>query len=260
MQLSKTLPLLFIPLALSISPGRAGEPFSLPPIEHLERLESWRAGVASADAQERPLQIVCIGDSNTEGSAYVGELRRLLQGCYGERGIGYHSLGDRTVLPESPRIERKGAWKLLRDAPNGPPPPRFALDGIWCRTNDADAEISVEFAFGNWKQPDYHLARAYNLQQRVRIHHQVGPNLGSFALFAGPAELRRVDCQAEQPGYAVTEAFLCDGFRIADIQGQVVLFGFDAERVYYQHGQPVLKGGVLVQPSFRHTGRCGCLP
>ena len=71
---------------------------------------------------------------------------------------------------------------------------------------------------GSWGKSDNHLARDYNIQQRVRIHHQVGPELGSFAIFLGDTELRRVDCQAETAGYAVTEAFLCDGFRIADAE------------------------------------------
>ncbi len=132
--LLRLAPVALCAVALSAAPAAAADPFVLPPIEHLERLASWRAGVAAADAQERPLQIVCIGDSNTEGAAYVGELRRLLQGCYGERGIGYHSLGDLAVLPESPKIARTGTWEFLRDAPKGPPPPRFALDGIWCQT------------------------------------------------------------------------------------------------------------------------------
>lgn len=250
--------LLFLALAGLVPRGLvaadAADP-RLPPVENLERLGSWTKGVAAADAQERPLQIVCIGDSNTEGPAYVCELRRLLQGCYGERGIGYHSLGNRNPVPESPQIERKGTWELLRDAPNGPPPPRFALDGIWCQTVDPQAEASVEFRFGGWDKPDYHLARAYNLQHRVRLHYQVGPDLGSFALFAGPAELRRIDCRAETAGYAVSEPFLCDGFRIAGVQGRIVLFGFDAERVSFLRGQPLLKGGVLVHALGKSWGQ-----
>ncbi len=254
----KSLPLLSLLIASrAVAAGLAGAapPFMPPPIEQSERLASWQAGVAAADARQRPLQIVCIGDSNTEGPAYVGELRRLLQGCYGERGIGYHSLGDRAAVPEAPKIERQGKWEFLRDAPKGPPPPRFALDGIWCQTSDPAAEVEVSFAFGNWPQPDYHLVRAYNIQQRVRLHYQTGPDLGSFSLFVGPGELRRIDCRAEQPGYAVSEAFLGDGFRLAGIQGRVVLFGFDAERAYYLRGQPVLQGGVLVHALGKSWGR-----
>lgn len=233
----------------------AAAPVTVPEIEHRDRLASWEAGVAAADAQERVLQIVCIGDSNTEGPGYVSELRRLLQGCYGERGIGYYSLGDRAAVPEAPKITRQGAWQFLRDAPKGPPPPRFALDGIWCQTDDPAASVAVEFVLGNWAKPDSHLARAYNLQHRVRIHHQVGPDLGSFAIFVGPGELRRVDCRAERPGYAVTEPFLADGFRLAGVQGKVVLFGFDAERAAYLQGQPVLRGGVLVHALGKSWGR-----
>lgn len=243
--------------AVAVKTGTAEPEALVPPLVGLERLASWRAGVAAADAQERALQIVCIGDSNTEGPAYVCELRRLLQGCYGERGIGYHSLGNRNPVPESPKIERKGTWELLRDAPRqkAPPPPYFALDGIWAQTDDPKAEVAVEFSFGAWPKPDYHLARAYNVLQRVRIHHQVGPELGSFALFLGPDQLCRVDCKADKAGYAVTDAFLCDGFRVAGVQGKVVLFGFDAERTYYQRGEPALKGGVLVHALGKSWGR-----
>lgn len=242
--------------ALALS-ARAASPPVIPPIENLDRLESWRAGVAAADAQERMLQIVCFGDSNTEGPAYVSELRRTLQGCYGERGIGYHSLGNRNPVPESPTIERRGAWELLRDAPrsHAPPPPYFALDGIWTQTADPQAEVSVDFGFGSWPKSDNHLARSYNLQQRVRLHHQVGPELGAFTIYLGQNKLRRVDCHAETDSYAVTDAFLCDGFRIADIEGKVTLFGFDATRAYYHRGQPALRGGVLVHALGKGWGR-----
>lgn len=248
----------FLTLGLAAALASAAwtaEPVTVPLVEHRDRLGSWDRGVAAADAQQKLLQVVCLGDSNTEGSAYVGELRRILQGCYGERGLGYYSLGNRNPAPDAPKLARQGKWDLLRDAPKGPPPPRFALDGIWCQTADPQAEISVDFVFGGWDKPAYHLARAYNLQQRVRIHHQVGPDLGSFAFFAGPAELRRIDCKAEKAGYAVTEPFLCDGFRVAGVQGKVVLFGFDAERVYYLQGQPALKGGAIVHALGKSWGR-----
>ncbi len=244
-------------LAVVVLAAQAAEPLTLPVIGSPDRLASWRAGVAAADAQQKLLQVVCFGDSNTEGPAYVCELRRTLQGCYGERGIGYHSLGNRNPVPESPKIERKGAWDLLRDAPKtkAPPPPYFAVDGIWAQTADLQAEVSVEFAFGSWPQPDNHLARDYNIQQRVRIHHQIGPDLGSFAIFLGANELRRVDCKAQTAGYAVTDPFLCDGFRIAGIQGKVALFGCDAERMYYLRGKPALGGGVLVHALGKSWGR-----
>jgi lysophospholipase L1-like esterase len=236
---------------------RAAEPVRIPAVENLDRLSSWTRGVAAADAGQKALQIVCIGDSNTEGPAYVGELRRMLQGCYGERGIGYHSLGNRNPVPESPKIDRQGNWELLRDAPKAkaPLPPYFALDGIWAQTADPLAEVSVDFSFGSWPKSDNHLARDYNIQQRVRLHYQVGPDLGSFAICLGSNELRRVDCRAEMTGYAVTEALLCDGFRIAGIQGKVVLFGFDAERMFYQQGKPALRGGVLVHALGKSWGR-----
>ena len=233
----------------------AAEPATVPEIVGRERLASWTAGVAAADAEERPLQIVCIGDSNTEMAGYACELRRILQGCYGERGIGFHSLGDRIAVPESPKIERKGKWDLLRDAPKGPPPPRFALDGIWAQTADAQAEVGVEFVHGSWEKPAYQLARAYNIQQRVRLHYQVGPDLGGFTVLVDGAPRLVIDAKADKPGYAVSDPFLCDGFRVARIQGKAVLFGFDAERVSYLQGKPVLAGGVLVHALGKSWGR-----
>ena len=233
----------------------AAEPVIVPEIADRDRLASWNTGVAAADDQTRPLQIVCIGDSNTEMAGYVCELRRILQGCYGERGIGFHSLGDRTVLPESPKIVRTGKWDLLRDAPKGPPPPRFALDGIWAQTTDAQAEVGVEFAHGSWEKPAYQLARAYNIQQRVRLHYQVGPDLGGFTVLVDGAPRLVIDAKADKPGYMVSEPFLCDGFRVARIKGKAVLFGFDAERVSYLQGKPVLAGGVLVHALGKSWGR-----
>jgi len=71
----------------------AGEPV-IPEIAGKQYLDAFFDGVAKADALEKPLKVVCLGDSNTEGSAYAGPLREILQGCYGDRGIGYHSAED----------------------------------------------------------------------------------------------------------------------------------------------------------------------
>ena len=245
----------YLGLIVLAGASRGAETVTVPVVEHLDCLDSWSKGVAAADARQKLLQVVCIGDSNTEGPAYVSALRSILQGCYGERGIGYFSLGNRAEMPEYLKITRKGQWEMLRDAPKGPPPPRFALDGIWCQSADTQAEVVVEFVFGGWDKSADPLARAYNLRQNVRIHYQVGPEQGSFTIFLGNSVLRRVDCKAAQAGYAVSEAFLADGFRIADVQGKVVLFGFDAVRMSYQHGSPLLAGGALVHALGKSWGR-----
>jgi hypothetical protein len=53
--------------------------------------------------------VVAIGDSNPAIPRWTSSLRAILQGCYGERGIGYHTFGARTPIPEARRIERSGA-------------------------------------------------------------------------------------------------------------------------------------------------------
>ncbi len=240
--------------------SQAASAFDLPPVVGRELLTSWDAAVAAADAGTRPLQIVCIGDSNTEAHTYVSELRSLLQACYGERGTGYLSLGQRTAPEGGPKVEHQGPWEFLRDAPQKPPPPFFALDGIWAQTADPAAAVSVAFPLGDWGNASDRLGRIYDGQQRVRIHYQTGPGLGSFAVFAAPGNtgrpvpaapaggvpLFRVNCAADKPGYAVSPPFLADGFRIAAITGKVVLFGCDSVRTAFRQGKPVLAGGALV--------------
>ena len=238
-----------------ISLVQAGEPVTVPPVEGLDKLASWTKGVAAADAQRKPLVIVCIGDSNTEGATYTVALRELLQGCYGERGIGYHTFGERAAMPGAPQIERQGNWINLRVGPELPPTPWFAPDLLWTTTADTQATINIAFSLGDWGRAGDRLGRIYDGQQRVRIHYQTGPGLGSFEVFAGAAEMFRVNCAAAQPGYGITEAFLADGFRIAGIQGLVTLLGFDGLRASYRHGQPTLAGGVVVQAVGRSWGQ-----
>ena len=55
--------------ALFVAPARAADPVAVPPIEHLERLTRGTQGRAAADAPQKVLQVVCIGDSHTDGPA-----------------------------------------------------------------------------------------------------------------------------------------------------------------------------------------------
>jgi hypothetical protein len=217
----------------------AGEPPAIPPIDNLDALQSWRAGVAAADAGTDPLVVACFGDSNTELPYYTGALRDLLQGCYGDHGVGYLSLNStRTAIPRAPQVTRTGQWKDWdtspgRDTP--PPAPYYAVDGLWATTADLNAAVEVKCA-------DFPGAMIH----RLRVHYQVGPGLGSFSIFTGDWERLRVDCAAEKPGYAVTEPFLANGFRIAKVAGNISLLGFDAERGRIQYGINQMPGGALV--------------
>lgn len=224
---------------------------TIPPVAGLEHLASFQRGVAEADAQRKPLAIVCIGDSNTEGAGYVVALREILQGCYGERGLGYHTFGERIVVPGAPTIERTGKWQLGRVGPELPPPPWFAPDLLWTATEDSNATITVSFPLGDWGKAGDRLGRAYDGQQRVRIHYQTGPGLGAFDV----AGKFRVNCAADKPGYGITESFLADSFRIAGVQGKVTLLGFDGVRESYRQGKPVLAGGALVHALGRSWGQ-----
>ena len=242
-------------LAIAVLTAAAETAPTVPPIVGSEHLRSFQQGVAGADAQRKPLVVVCIGDSNTEGATYTVALRELLQGCYGERGIGYHTFGERVPVPGAPQIERKGNWENLRVGPELPPAPWFAPDLLWTTTTDTQAVINVAFPLGDWGRAADRLGRVYDGQQRVRIHYQTGPGLGSFGVIAGAAEMFRVNCAAAQSGYGITDAFLADGFRIASIQGPVTLLGFDGIRASYQHGQPTLAGGVVVHAVGRSWGQ-----
>jgi len=190
--------------------------------------------------------VVCIGDSNTEAFTYSAELRATLQACYGERGLGYVSLGPRRYPVDLIHIDKQGTWEEMDNSPKPPPHPWFAVDGFWTASEDTAAGIRVAFPLGEWGRASDRLGRTYDGQQRVRIHYQTGPNLGSFKVMAGGVERLRVDCRGERPGYGLTEAFLCDGFEIGGLQGRVVLLGFDGVRESFVNGQPQLAGGVLV--------------
>ncbi|MCL1856228.1 MAG: GDSL-type esterase/lipase family protein [Kiritimatiellaeota bacterium] len=225
-------------------------------MEGLEHLQSWRDGVAKADAREKTLSVVCIGDSNTEaGAGYAPALREMLQGCYGERGVGYHTFGERIVVPGAPEIKRTGNWQCGRVGPEIPPTPWFAPDLLWATTEDAEATVEVKFPLGEWGNSQDRLARIYDGQHRVRIHYQTGADKGSFGVFVGGVKVLRVDCASESAGYGITETFLADGFRIGDVRGNVTLLGFDGVRESWRQGEPLLSGGVLVHALGRSWGQ-----
>jgi len=217
----------------------AGEDILMPPISGLDTLASWRAGVAQADARTKPLTIACFGDSNTEAPTYTVALRELLQGCYGDRGTGYFTFSSaRSAIPRGPEAKYEGNWQYLAE-PTGPqepcPPPYYAMDGYWCSSEDAKAALSVQFP-----------AVPGNAVHRVRLHYQVGPGLGAFSLFIGNWERARIDCAADKPGYAVSEPFYAEQFKITHLTGKVILFGCDFDRRKLAKGENQLAGGALV--------------
>ena len=191
-------------------------------------LAKWDEGVMEANKGNRPLSVVCIGDSNTEIFGYAGALRMLLQSRYGDRGIGYCTFGKRMAeLPGAPKMERKGEWTLLdsADDPRKPAPPKpwLCIDGLWVATEDLEAELRVDVGH----------------HARLAIHHQVGPGLGSFVILPkGKKEPVTVTCTAEAPGYE-TVAFEAGQFALKPKSGKVVLFGVDVQR-------PTMKGGAVV--------------
>lgn len=232
----KTCMLLLVFLA---SCAFAVEAPSIPPIVGLERLASWTAGVAAADAGRDPLVVACFGDSNTEIPNYTGALRTLLQGCYGDHGVGYVTLNTaRGAISGAPALKREGQWKDFdtspgRDAP--PPAPYYAADGFWIATEDATAAITVT-----------HGPVMGAVVYRNRVHYQTGPGLGSFSIFIGAWEAQRVDCAAEKPGYGVTAPFLAASFRIGKVAGKVTLLGVDYDRLKIVRGENLMPGGALV--------------
>ncbi len=236
---------------LTAAAGAAEPNGVVPPVAGLERLDSWRAGVAAADRGERPLVVVCLGDSNTENASYVAELRHLLQGCYGERGIGYLTFGKRGEVAGAPKIERKGEWKDFRTvqypAPKELlPKPWLAPDGIWVESADPAAALDVAFSQGPWSEAAERRLRTYDGQHRVRIHYRKGPGLGAFTVAVAGHDPIRVECAGDAAEYAVTAPFLAERFSIRDIRGRVALFGLQSERVSLIRNQPVLRGGALV--------------
>ena len=229
---------------------------AVPEVVGKEYLAAFFKGVAAADAGQRPLRIVCMGDSNTEAPTYVGELRRIFWGCYGEKGIGYHTFGGRVTFPpgQGPKIEKKGKWDELAYCPNAAPKPWFAIDGIWTATEDPKARIEVAFDARGSKANMGAIARTYNPQNRVRIHYQKGPGLGAFSVMSGSGELLRVDCAADTPSYGMTEPLLLCDFAIGKITGKVVLLGMDCERSAYFRGKEVSSGGAVLHALGRGWG------
>ena len=234
--------------------SRAAVP-AVPPVEGTAFLGSWKEGVRAADASEDPLVVVCFGDSNTEMGSYVSALREALQGCYGERGYGYHTFGKRTPVSDAPTLEKTGRWTDRHVGPEIPPTPWFAPDLLWTETDDPEAAVSVSFGLGSWGTAGDSLARAYDGRSRFRIHYRTGPGLGSFGIYSGEGELARIDTAAGEPGYGLSEPFQGDGFRIAGIRGSVVLLGYDAVRAPFLKGKPVLRGGALVHALGRSWGQ-----
>ena len=211
----------------------------IPPIVGLESLASWRAGIARADAREKPLTIACFGDSNTEAPTYTVALRDILQGCYGDRGTGYFTFStSRAPIPRGPEAKYTGNWQYLAE-PTGPqepcPPPYYAMDGYWTTSEDAKAALNVQFP-----------AVPGGAIHRVRVHYQVGPGLGTFSILIGGWECARVNCAADKPGYAVSAPFLTEQFSIANLAGKVILFGCDFDRCKFVKGENTLPGGALV--------------
>jgi hypothetical protein len=225
-------------LTLAIASLAADAP-AIPPIVGQEYLQSWNSGVAQADARQDPLTIVCFGDSNTEAATYTVALRDLLQGRYGDHGIGYHTIfKGRNPVPRGPEMKHEGAWKFFDTSPGRetpPPAPYFALDGFWATTTDPAAAISVSYP-----------TLPGGAIHRNRVHYQVGPGLGAFSIFIGSWEWKRIECSAEKPGYAVTEPFIAEGFKVGKIAGQVTLLGTDADRTRLVRGECLMPGGAFV--------------
>jgi hypothetical protein len=211
----------------------------IPPVVGLEHLQSWTAGVAAADARQNPLVVACFGDSNTEAATYTVGLRNLLQGCYGDHGVGYLTfMTGRGAVPGAPALKREGKWADYDTSPGRetpPPAPYWAMDGFWTVTEDANAAVTVT-----------HAAFPGGMTFRNRVHYQTGPGMGAFSLFIGAWEALRVDCAAEKPGYGVTVPFLAGGFRVGKITGKVALLGLDYDRLKIVRGENRMPGGALV--------------
>ena len=188
----------------------------------------WKSGVERANRGDGPLTVVCIGDSNTEISGYAAALRLLLQGCYGDRGIGYTTFGKRMEdLPGAPVIRREGTWTDMDIAidPNQPAVPRpwLAPNGLWAVGDSNAASICVKCPY----------------PARIRLCYQAGPDLGSFIVAGTSAgkELR-TECLAEKPTIRLTD-FDATEFTVKRATGRIALFGFDVQR----RG---LRGGAVV--------------
>jgi hypothetical protein len=229
----------FTSFTLCLLLALAAHAAAVPSIVGLDTLNSWRAGVAQADAGTKPLTVACFGDSNTEAATYTVALRQILQSCYGDHGTGYQTLCKlRGATPGGPEVSFTGTWQSFDTSPGRetpPPAPYYALDGFWSATEDPNAAVQVTYP----AQPGGALAR-------VRVHYQVGPGLGAFSIVTGTWERQRINCAAEKPGYAVTDSFLTDRFAIKKITGKVVLLGADADRQRYDKGVQRNPGGALV--------------
>lgn len=97
------------------------------------------------------LQILVIGDSNTELGHFTGEMARLLEARYGYHGSGYHSalaavgMGG-GYLPHL-SITNAGSWSLYKMVDGGKrePTPFIAPDGTAAISSSAGAHTDVTF-------------------------------------------------------------------------------------------------------------------
>ena len=219
--------------------AEAGAEPVVPPIVGAERLQSWRSGVARADQGQGALTVACFGDSNTEMPTYTVALRALLQGCYGDGGVGYVALAtNRGAIPGGPLCQFSGRWQAFDTSPGRnavPPAPYYTVDGFWSVTDDPAASVAVMIP-----------VIPGGATHRVRLHYQTGPGLGAFSVMLGNWEWRRIACAADKPGYAVTEPFVADSFRITNVAGRVIVSGLDYTRIKFVQGENRLKGGALV--------------
>ena len=95
------------------------------------------------------LNVLVIGDSNTEIGYITGELARLFEQKYGYFGSGYHSLNapigmGSGYLPYL-KIENVGWWQKPAMVQPGAPKPYVAPDGSYVWSNLAGAHTEVKF-------------------------------------------------------------------------------------------------------------------
>jgi lysophospholipase L1-like esterase len=95
------------------------------------------------------LNVLVIGDSNTEIGHITGELARLIETKYGYFGSGYHSLNapigmGSGYLPYL-KIENVGWWQKPAMVQPGAPKPYLAPDGSYVWSNPAGAHTDVKF-------------------------------------------------------------------------------------------------------------------
>ncbi len=123
--------------ALTFSPSVLAE--TARPVPHAPKPSALPAG----------LNVLMIGDSNTEIGHITGELARMFEENYGYFGSGYHSLYAQVgmgsgYLPYL-NIENQGAWTLRGMVKPGAPKPYLAPDGTYAVGMKKGLETVVEF-------------------------------------------------------------------------------------------------------------------